>query len=342
VIHDLGVGIGFWSEGEAGEIYGCLIYNNGWKGPDRGHGHAIYTQNLKGVKRLVDNVLFQQFSHGIHAYGSGKAHLEGFHIEGNASFCNGAASGPEHLAPNILVGGGDGARNITLQNNYTYHPAQSTHVRLGYGAANQDLKLIDNYFAGYTELRLWNQILAQGNTFCGANSLVYLEPPAGVGLADYRWDNNRWRSSMRRYPPVVAVQSKKTLASDWSRWQAAGLDQQGRYDEGSLQGVDVFVRPNRYEPGRGHVIVYNWDRAETVPVDLTNVLMPGQKFRIVPVQDCFGLPVVAATWAGSPVRLPMQARRPSLPKGMPDAPLSPTGPEFDVFLVLPDAESGQP
>jgi hypothetical protein len=143
VVHDLGVGFGFWSEGGGGEIYGSVIFNNGWKAPDRGHGHGIYTQNVKGTKRLVDNVLFNQFSHGIHAYGSAKARIEGFHIEGNAAFNNGSLSGLEHLAPNILVGGGAPARQITLTDNFTYHPAPATSVRLGYGAVNDDLTLTD-------------------------------------------------------------------------------------------------------------------------------------------------------------------------------------------------------
>ena len=37
VVHDCASGFGFWAEGEGGEISGCLIYNNGWRGPDRGH-----------------------------------------------------------------------------------------------------------------------------------------------------------------------------------------------------------------------------------------------------------------------------------------------------------------
>ncbi|MDP6507259.1 MAG: hypothetical protein QF886_26765, partial [Planctomycetota bacterium] len=45
LVHDLSQGFGFWSSGAGGEIYGCLIYNNGWGGPDRGHGHGIYAQN---------------------------------------------------------------------------------------------------------------------------------------------------------------------------------------------------------------------------------------------------------------------------------------------------------
>jgi hypothetical protein len=335
VVHDLGVGFGFWSEGEAGEVYGCLIFNNGWKAPDRGHGHGIYTQNVKGTKRLVDNVLFNQFSHGIHAYGSAKARIEGFHIEGNAAFNNGVLAGPEDLAPNILVGGGAPARRITLARNFTYHSKPATSVRLGYGAVNDDLTLTENYFAGYTEVRFWKTVTAKGNTFLGADSLVRLESPRGVALPGYAWDGNTYRSSRQKYSPLVAVQDGKSLANNWQEWKKAGLDASGSHAEGKLSGVKVFVRPNLYEPGRAHVIAYNWDRSESVPVKLEGVLKEGQKYRLVSVHDYFGDPVLTGVYDGKPVSVPMRPIHPPPGVGMENAPIS-TAPEFDVFVVLSD------
>ena len=42
VIHDnvLG-GVGWWVGSTESEMHGCVIYNNGWKAPDRTHGHCI-------------------------------------------------------------------------------------------------------------------------------------------------------------------------------------------------------------------------------------------------------------------------------------------------------------
>ncbi|HEX2972286.1 MAG TPA: right-handed parallel beta-helix repeat-containing protein, partial [Tepidisphaeraceae bacterium] len=117
IVHDCANGLGFWADGEGGEIYGCIIYNNGWIGPDRGHGHGIYTQNKAGTKILADNVIFNQFSHGIHAYGSAQAFLQGFQIEGNVCFNNGLPAGA--IAPDILIGGECPAREIALLNNFT-------------------------------------------------------------------------------------------------------------------------------------------------------------------------------------------------------------------------------
>ena len=78
VIHDAGQGMEFSCPGGDAELYGNLIYYNGWKGPDRGHGHGIYTQNYEGGSKLIrHNVLFDGFGYNLHAYGSKMA---GFRI----------------------------------------------------------------------------------------------------------------------------------------------------------------------------------------------------------------------------------------------------------------------
>ena len=43
---------------------------------DRGHGHSIYVQNVNGNKRIVDNILFDGFSFGIHAYTVERSHRQ--------------------------------------------------------------------------------------------------------------------------------------------------------------------------------------------------------------------------------------------------------------------------
>ncbi|WP_345321629.1 putative Ig domain-containing protein, partial [Novipirellula rosea] len=120
-IHDLNKGVGFWGRADGGEIYGSLIYNNGWSGPDREHGHGIYSQNEDFDRRFADNILFNQFRHGIKIYGSNAASLKNYQLERNISFNNGAA-GTEGFtgAWQYFVGGGSLAENIIVDNNYAY------------------------------------------------------------------------------------------------------------------------------------------------------------------------------------------------------------------------------
>ena len=341
VVHDTAQGFGFWSGGEGGEIYGCIIYNNGWKGPDRGHGHAIYAQNKEGIKRLVDNIMFNQFSHGVHVYGSSRAFLRGFHLEGNVSFNNGCLAGENERAPNILVGGGSPAERITVISNYTYHNGLSaTSVRLGYDAVNEDVIATGNYFVGLTDVKRWHRITLTGNTFVGSGTLTPLEIPEGVSTSDYAWNNNVYYSAGAQ-PFLIRYPNGTGGALDFDTWrQKTAFDAESRCVAGRPQGVEAFIRPNQYEPGRAHITVYNWQGRDTVEVDLKGVLAQGKQFRIVNAQDYFGQPVVTGTYEGKPVHLPMKGLAVARPIG--EAPGQPpvTGPEFNVFVVLP-ADEGQ-
>ena len=51
VIHDTSQGISFWIDAVDSEIHGCLIYDNGWKAPDRGHGHASTPRTATASRR---------------------------------------------------------------------------------------------------------------------------------------------------------------------------------------------------------------------------------------------------------------------------------------------------
>ena len=84
VIHDTGQGLAPTSVATNSEYYGNIIYYNGWSAPDRGHGHAIYAQNYDGGSKLIKhNIMFDQFSYNLHAYGSSTAGFMNSRVEGN-------------------------------------------------------------------------------------------------------------------------------------------------------------------------------------------------------------------------------------------------------------------
>jgi hypothetical protein len=334
VIHDTG-GIGSWSDGEGGEIYGCIIYHNGWKGPERGHGHAIYAQNRHGVKRLEDNIAFNQFGYGIHCYGSEKAFLNGFHIEGNASFNNGCLTKPSDRAPDILVGGGAPVRGLKAIDNFTYGGG----LRCGYawGVPNEDATLTGNYLVDGLYVRDYRRLTVTGNTVVADNSVVWLEGSQGLDTSRYAWDRNRYFRTGKQYADLVLRVSDKTNGFEFDAWRkATKLDEHSTYEEGRPSGTHVFVRLNRYETGRAHVIVYNWDEAGEVSIDLSKVLKRGQRFRVVSVQNLHGKPVVAGVYEGAPIRLPMRPIAAVSPVGMGEYKLPVTEPRFGAFVVLPE------
>ena len=100
----------------------------------------------------------------------------------------------------------------------------------------------------------------------------------------------------------------------------------------------VFIRPNKYEPGRANIVVFNWESADEVDVDLGSALPQGASFEIRNAQNFFAKPVAAGVHNGKPVRLPMVldiARPLGYEDGLTDT--ERTSKQFNVFVLLSQA-----
>jgi uncharacterized protein (TIGR03437 family) len=108
--------------------------------------------------------------------------------------------------------------------------------------------------------------------------------------------------------------------------------------------VKVFIRPNKYEPGRAHIAIYNWDLKPSVPVDLTDVVASGSTYEIRDVQNWFGEPVVRGTYNGGSVDIPMNLTSVTSLVGEVDHfdHSTHTGPRFGAFVVLSALPSTPP
>ena len=340
VVHDAGGGFGVWSQAIDVEIYGCLVYYNGWQGPERGHGHGIYGQNQLGTKRLADNIIFAQYGNGINIFGSDQAFLFGFQLDGNFAFDNGALS-QERFAVDLFVGGGSPAGRIVVTNNLTYRSDGLLTARFGYdpGIVNEDLTLLNNYFVGQTGLSNWGTVVARGNSFTGAQNLLEIQMHPGARVADYDWESSRFAPDLRRKAlnsnmPIVVVEEdsgRGYVPADWTR--ATGNDRTGQ-SALSPSGTHVVVRPNRYEVGRANIAVYNWSGARTVDVDLSAVLQKNDRYEIRSVYDFFGDPVVTGRYNGRRARIPTKQVTPAPPVGGNAPDLSRGAGEFGAFVVL--------
>lgn len=341
VVHDCGNGMAFWSTAVDGELYGNIIYNNGWQSSpvERGHGHALYTQNEEGTKLVRDNVMFNQFGWGIHAY-TEEGEIKGFNFEGNVSFNNGAATLQDEGYDNILVGGERPAARVTLTGNYTYEALTKSdtkpNVRLHYGATgNQDLIVRDNRFVGgslVASVRDWQNITMTGNFFYGAQQLLALGVPDGVAVSSYTWDSNTYFQGTTSR--AFIFQGKPLDFAEWQR--ATGLDRNSRLlsnAKGRPEGVEVFVRPNQYEQGRAHVVVYNWDSKDAVEVDAGVLLPVGAKYEVRDAENYFGVPLLSGTYDGKPLRLTMNNLKTAQLIGG-TVRLETSAPEFAVFVLL--------
>ena len=288
IIHDTALGYGWWKEAVNSEIYGNVIYNNGWDMDDRGHGHAIYAQNASPTMRIAENILANQFGEGMTLYGSSAAPLNNFHVEGNVSFNNGAIS-RHGFSRNLLLGGGSVAQNNALTNNYTYFPSFCCGTNgIGYAAGCSDLRMTGNYFISHGDTALQMDTctpeVMTGNTFYGAT--------IGFSPAWYPGNTNHLNRPAKN---------------------------------------KIFVRPNKYDPKRAHIIVYNWTMQPAVQVNIANTgIAAGQTYTIRSAQNYYG-ETISGTYTGAPISIPMTGWSVAAPHGGTAAPS--TFPEFGAFII---------
>jgi hypothetical protein len=336
VIHDTRTGIGNFTGNNPRqpEIYGSLIYNNGQTSSD----HGIYLENngSTGTAFITDNVVFNNWGFGIHMYGqASNEFLSGIDVEGNAAFGTTSIAIPSQQYNDILIGGAGPtvASNITISNNYTYRTGapsfdpNSAGIELGYtaGVQNGDIVAQNNYIVGGMHMGMWSSAQLSGNTIYDyAGPMVQNQG----SLSRQTWTANTFYGD----PALARWVYGGSSATDFTTWTSqTGLVNAGSYGGGAPPNFTV-VRPNRYEAGRGNIIVYNWANLPAVDVDLSGVLSRGQSFNIFNVQDFFGAPVVSGIYGGGTVRIPMVGIPAPTPIGRGTVP-STTGPTFQVFVV---------
>lgn len=337
VFHDNGQGI--WDKQNMTEFHGCLFFYNG----NNKREHALYVGNSSGTKYITDNIIFDQAGYGILAHSDTRSSSQkGLHIEGNVAFNNGSLTPDNRRTANLQIGGiaGVAAERIVIKNNFIYNSPsnaknKSFGIRLGYeDKSNRDVRLLDNYIVSRFPMTIWwwNDVEVLGNTIYSDGQTIELSMPAGVSVSSYRWDFNSYLG-----PPVFSLDSGKV---DFRRWrETTGADRNSL--ERTASGVDVFVRSNRYEAGRAHVVVFNWAGQSQVAVDLSSVLKPGSNYEIRDAQNYFGGPVVAGSFNGGNVMLPLNLSAVAKPVGQVEKlPIHTSG--FSVFVVTTTNSKSSP
>ena len=342
VVHD-GGGIGFWELSSDAEMYGCLVYNVGYDRIDsnkiKGNGHSVYTQNAVGTKWIHDNILCNSFGEGFNIYATA-GFLRGFDLQGNIAFNAGASSISDHRFSNILVGSVSNAPSaFNVVSNYTFTSLgrNGDAVDFAYGETNrEDLICTDNIFVG-------------GDIACFAGrcqtldfrrNLVATTPaqtvmkagPFNLLTTNSFFDNNQYFGASNR--SFVAMENEGN-PMNFAAWQSfTGRDSNSVASSALPSGTRVIVRPNKYEPRRAHIAIYNWDQLDRVNVDLSSVLASGDSFEIRNAQNYFGPPVLAGTFTGTPVSLATTNLRAAAPVGMRRSNVRPDK-TFNSYVLIP-------
>lgn len=359
IIHDTGQGIGAWAgnQGENNEYYGNIVYNNGWDAPDRLHGHGNYVQNRTGAKLFEDNMFFNPFDFNSQVYGSSSSENRNLTWKGNVFF-NGAMS---WWGPNIS--------NLKVTENFTYK--QLFKLGNSMSPTNTDALIENNYFTSGVLLDEFNNLVTfKNNTIYneGASPLLILNTRNFYSPGKFVFQNNTYFKSslnpnqgqfridftnskkrvqiVKRYFGSFAFNGKEESQRQAYLYNKKSWQDDLDFDEASVfngsapKGVKFFVRPNRYDANRSHVIVYNWDSANFVDVDVNAVLSNGDAFELRNVQDYFG-DVVTGVYTGGLLRINMVQRTRAKPIGYDtvtnwyhDPLKTSTFPTFGAFVLI--------
>jgi len=321
-VHDLAVGISFWVGAYNSEIYGCIIYNNGYDAKDRNHGHGIYVQNLaESAKLISDNIIFNQFGYGIHAYTEDTSvnKLCALDIQRNISFNNGTSSRWERSEPNITVRNASKkfpAKIINITQNHFFHSSglNEVNVELGKSIDNmthEDLTFSNNYIKGGSwalSIDKWKPVTA--NKIAVTKNQILCLKLVSISSSNTASDFNM--TSNRYYSSNTSPFSIGTSSKTFSQWKSAGYDNGTGVNESTLSNYNtplstqILVNNNKYESGRANIVVYNWGKSPSVSVDLSGIgFCCGDQYEIYNVQDSssrknspFGPPVVTGFYAG--------------------------------------------
>ncbi|MGE0759339.1 MAG: right-handed parallel beta-helix repeat-containing protein [Pirellulaceae bacterium] len=319
LIHDLDNGVEATASGGGG-IFDCVIYNNGWRGPDRAHGHGIYVQNDGTPRAIVGNIIFNNYSHGIHAYGSSAAQLANVAFRDNILFGNGDRD--------VLIGGEMLASGIEFSRNYVFRSNLQGVVDIGYpwGPGGDDAIVTDNYLtAQLRTFKSWQQMQFTGNTLIvPAWEVVQLtdaRPAAGT------WDRNAY------FTPAGTAFRIATSGLTFASWKSTtGFDSQSTL-AAAPAGVSAFWNESR-------VVVFNWTDSQSVAIDPAGRLSPGQTYEL---RDGLGETVASGTYTGGTIPIPLQPRRFPTPLGQLPADFGSSDPRFGAFeLLTQDIAANQP
>jgi hypothetical protein len=346
VVHDTLEGFSAYNASPDSEFYGNLVYYNGFVATDRNHGHGMYFQNLMGTKTISDNTIGDNADEGIQIYGSGSAAISGFLITGNTLYNTGSWPSP-HYQYNLIIAGGKTRKDIQVLNNFSYFPSKAAEGQVSFGqyTPGQDIIVKDNVFAGgYQPVGFEGEggpVSFTGNKIYGTSTalrMIGLVVEAGQTLASYMWDRNIYYdvTPYHFYVGTNTNGSTSGVNQIYSAWQIkTGFDAHSQYHAAPPAEIWIYVRPNKYEPKRANITVYNWKLDPTVSVDLSGILLSGDRYVVQDAQDFYGSPAASGSFDGKPVLLKMNGLSKSVPIGF--SPPAHTAPEFGTFILLPAA-----
>lgn len=298
IIHDnTGNGIGAFSSLTDFEAFGNVLYYNG-KTPNNGNNNAynIYVQNTGPLGKTFRSNAL------FHCFGNYPAHMYGSRNMDNLHWSNNAGTN-YHNGKWWLVDSGIKAQNFVFQNNYLYSEDKLPGIfdlgAHGFGAGTNGARVTGNYF-GWGTISM--NVLNSGTVF--TNNTVYfgdlLQFAAGSCANCASFTGNTFTTSRPE--------------TNWG----------------------PFVTPDRYEPGRAMVVLYNWQNLDRVAVDFSSFLNVGNSYEIRDAQNYYGPLIGSGTYSGGMVTISTTSTELARPTAVPPNRSAPTHTpkEYQVWIVI--------
>lgn len=307
------------------EIYGNLFRNNGWDVAAGPGGHHMYLHHKGTTQRMLvaENIGGSTFALICQCYDStANGHVEGIDFVGNVGY-NGytLSSAPWPGQGNNFVLGGEQAHlDIQAQDIFSFWPdgyGDSAivaswenfsngvlSVRRAYclgGGSGYGVLNVRGHFPTRTDFTLRDSLFRPDGT--GNRRIVRISDtnPAGWDTGGNLWVRLStalaWASNTGGAYNHEALNFKNYV--NWKTDSGLGVDDIAQTNDPS--NTAVFVRPvNRYQLGRGHVIIYNWANLSTIPVNLSPILNIGDLYAVYDNRDPWN-PIATGAYAGGTV-----------------------------------------
>ncbi|MEP4376718.1 MAG: T9SS type A sorting domain-containing protein, partial [Algoriphagus sp.] len=299
-IYDVvGGGLQLWRSGLNLEVYGCVVFNNGFQEVPRGYGHGMYIQHdeVNFPKEIVNNIVFQNASQGINIYTTNPIN-RGLIVDKNVSFNTGvfADFNPILFRPphNLSIGSRNNlSSDIVVTGNIFYsdlqggrlEPSGVSNVTLGRTFyPNLNFKFTGNkIYGGRNQVEL----LPASRLSFTENLLVNTSGQFISVYEDYSsYTESTWKSNAYiNFSNSTNVFNGLSF-SDWKL--TSGFDGNSNLLTIPQKPAEILVVQNKYDSNLYYVTILNLSDQEVISVDFSQyAIEAGIDYVIRDVQNPF-------------------------------------------------------
>ncbi len=344
--------------GPESEAYGNLVYDYGRCSSDHicsFYGHAFYAQNSGPGRTLIENNIIRgNTGYAVHVFSDGTGSLDGIDAIGNIVYetdygliTRGSNPTGINFSSNILNGvniDADFVSDLTIDDNHITSGQVSPRWSRGMSLRGNTLVGENRYIQGPDGEQIYLGSSLEIRTPNGeGNPVGYV-----INANDYRGTSfvvgwYRFGLDLPPLPPYCRPEDnfcQLGFVDDFTAWQMHWrMDNHSTWQLDIPSGFEKKVLPNRYDSGRGTLVVHNWDRLPGAVFDerdLQPVLEVGDRYVIYNVRHLSSslnafqgvLPVVGdlsqpAIYSGGDLSIPTEA--------IPGDDLSPN---IEVYLIF--------